>query len=201
MTNLTSAAAFLETLRNSNVLDEPQLSALSRHAVASGADSRVLARCLLGQGWLTPFQANQLLTGRGQELVFGQYLLLERLGEGGMGSVFKARHQRLDRFVALKVIRKDRLGDQEAVRRFQREILAIARLSHPNIVTAYDAGEENGVPFIVMEYIDGISLALQVERAGPLPPVLASEYMRQACSACSTRMRTASFTATSSRRT
>jgi serine/threonine-protein kinase len=180
MTNLTSPTAFLESLRDSKLLDEPQLSALTRHAAASGADSRVLAGRLLGQGWLTPFQANQLLTGRGQELLFGHYVLLERLGAGGMGQVFKARHQRIDRLVALKVIRKDLLGDEEAVHRFQREILAIARLSHPNIVSAFDAGEENGVPFIVMEYIDGISLADQVKRAGPMPAALASEYVRQA---------------------
>jgi serine/threonine-protein kinase len=179
MTNITSTAAFLALLRDWKLLDEPELSSLSRHAVATGMDSRTLARRLLGEGHLTPFQANQLLTGRGKDLRLGHYLLLERLGSGGMGQVYKARHQRIDRLVALKVIRKDRLGDQEAVRRFQREIQAIARLSHPNIVTAFDAGEENGVPFIVMEYIEGISLDEQVKRAGPLPAVLACEYMRQ----------------------
>ena len=73
--------------------------------------------------------------------MLGPYVLLERLGEGGMGAVFKARHRNLGRVVALKVIRKDRLAQPEAVKRFQREIRAAAQLSHPNIVLAFDADE------------------------------------------------------------
>src|SRR5207245_2837036 len=69
-------------------------------------DARALARELVQRGWLTPFQVNQLFLGRGQDLLLGSYVLLERLGEGGMGAVFKARNWKLGQVVALKVIKK-----------------------------------------------------------------------------------------------
>lgn len=176
---ITSTAAFVEALRSANLLEPPQLSALAP-ASASKADPRGLARRLLQHGWLTPFQINQLFQGRAPDLVLGPYVLMERLGEGGMGTVYKARHQKLGRVVALKVIRKDRVADNETLRRFRREIDAVAQLSHPNIVTALDAGEEHGTHYFVMEYVAGISLAAQVKRAGPLAVALAGEYLRQA---------------------
>src|SRR5262249_14799821 len=109
----------------------------------------------------------------------GGYVLLERLGEGGMGQVFKARHQNLGRAVALKVIRSERLGP-DAVRRCQRELRAMARLSHSSIVHAYDAGEVGGVLFFTMEYVEGTDLQKLVRLAGPLPVARACGFMRQA---------------------
>jgi len=176
MTTLTSSS-FVEALRASNLLAPAQLDAL---AGGRGADSRALARQLVQQGWLTPFQVNQLLQGRGADLVLGPYVLLERLGQGGMGQVFKARQRRLNRIVALKVIRRECADDTEAMVRFQREIAAVAGLSHPNIVRAFDAGEDHGTLYFVMEYLAGRSLAAEVERSGPVPAPLACEYMRQA---------------------
>src|SRR4051812_32126969 len=90
------------------------------------ADGRSLTRWMRNRGWLTEFQADQLLTGKGSRLVLGVYRLLEPLGEGGMGHVFKARHQRLDRTVALKFIRPELIGGVkiDVVRRFQREARA-----------------------------------------------------------------------------
>src|SRR5205807_7971457 len=86
--------------------------------------------------------------------VLGDYELLEELGKGGMGQVFKARHRKLGRVVALKVIRSRLLAHPQAVRRFQREVRAIARLSHPNIAYAYDAGQSNNISFLAMEYVE-----------------------------------------------
>src|SRR5581483_7094027 len=108
------------------------------------------------------------------------YEVLEPLGRGGMGEVYKARHLRLDRLVALKVIRADLLLDADAVRRFQREARAAAKLAHPNIVTVHDAAEFGGKHFLVMEYVEGTDLRQRVKEGGPLPVAQACAYVRQA---------------------
>ena len=110
----------------------------------------------------------------------GDYELLKKLGQGGMGAVYKARHVKLKRVVALKVVSKDRLGNAEAVARFEREIEAVGRLDHPHIVRAMDAREVGGVHFLVMEYVDGLDLAEIVHRMGPLSIADACEVVRQA---------------------
>jgi serine/threonine-protein kinase len=134
---------------------------------------------LVRRQWLTPFQANQLLLGKGEELVIGPYRLLERLGEGAMGRVFKARHTRMERVVALKVINEERLTSSTAVERFQREVKAVAQLHHPNIVMAYDYGHDHGRQYYAMEYVTGRNLAQLVTERGPLPIRDACEYVRQ----------------------
>jgi WD40 repeat protein/serine/threonine protein kinase len=109
-----------------------------------------------------------------------EYKLLEKLGEGGMGTVYKARHAKLKKVVALKVLPADRMQNEQAVARFQREMEAVGRLNHPNIVGATDAGEHDGVHFLVMEYVDGIDLSNLVKNGGPLPIADACELIRQA---------------------
>jgi serine/threonine protein kinase/Tfp pilus assembly protein PilF len=108
------------------------------------------------------------------------YEILGRVGEGGMGQVYKARHVRLDRVVALKVIHPERLGSPDAVRRFYREARAAARLLHPNLITVYDVDEAGGIHFLAMEYVDGVDLGRLVRDRGPLPVARACEYARQA---------------------
>src|SRR5262249_2430196 len=130
---LTTAAQLLTLLRNGRLLEPARLDETARDLQGRFPEARALARELVKRGWLTPYQAHQRFPGRAAALTLGGYLLLERLGEGGMGQVFKARHQNLGRAVALKVIRSERLGP-DAVRRFQREIRAMARLSHSSIV-------------------------------------------------------------------
>lgn len=131
------------------------------------------------RGWLTAYQAEQISSGRGAELFLGPYVLLELLGEGGMGQVFKATHRRLRRQVALKVIR-DKLDDPDLIRRFQREAQAAAQMCHQNVVTIYDADQVNDTHFIAMEYVDGVDLGKLVRDAGPLPVAKACDYIRQA---------------------
>ena len=97
-----------------------------------------------------------------------------------MGQVFKAKHSQLDKIVALKVIRKEHLEKPDAVHRFKREIRAVSKLSHPNIVLALDAHTEGDSHFIVMEYVDGIDLSKLVKEGGPLPIAVAIKYMKQA---------------------
>jgi serine/threonine protein kinase len=108
------------------------------------------------------------------------YEILGELGRGGMGVVYQARHQRLDRIVALKVIRPERLAHSDAVSRFQREARMASRLVHPNLVTVYDADEVDGLHFLAMEYVEGTDLARLVRDQGPLPIALACDYIRQA---------------------
>lgn len=144
------------------------------------ADPKSLAKELMRRGWLTPFQVNQIFQGRGQELTFGPYILLERLGQGGMGQVYKARHQVMNRVVALKVIRDERLGNSEAVARFRREIQATAQLAHTHIVLAHDAGQVGNQHFLVMEFIEGLDLSRLIQKTGPLPVAQACDYVRQA---------------------
>ncbi len=111
---------------------------------------------------------------------FGEYVLLEKLGEGGMGVVHKARHRRMKRLVAVKMIAKREVGSPDAVKRFYREVETAAKLEHPNIVTAYDAGEHEGLQYLVMQYVEGKDLAAIVQERGPLPIAEAVDYVIQA---------------------
>ncbi len=171
-----TAAELLDVLRRDHLLDAAQLAEVAR----APADARELARDCVRRGWLTPYQVNQLFRADGRPLLVGSYVLLEKLGEGGMGAVYKARNWKLGRIVAMKLIRKDRLDSEVAVKRFRREIQAAARLAHPNIVHAYDADEAGGVHFLVMEYVEGTDLGKLLKRRGPLPVAAACDYVRQA---------------------
>lgn len=110
----------------------------------------------------------------------GQYRILDRIGAGGMGTVYRAKHERLQKIVALKVIAGDRDSDPDAVERFSREMQAIGRLQHRHIVNATDAGEDDGRHYLVMELVDGVNLAQLIGRLGPLPLADACEIVRQA---------------------
>ena len=110
----------------------------------------------------------------------GVYRIDAVLGDGGMGVVYRAWHTQLDRAVALKLLPKDQLGHPEAVARFRQEMKAVGRLDHPNLVKAHDAGEENGVPFLAMEFLEGLDASRVVHRLGPLPCADACELVRQA---------------------
>ena len=106
----------------------------------------------MNQNLLTKFQAENLLAGRTSGFVLGQYRILDQLGRGGMGKVFKARHNTMNRVVALKVVASALVKTGQAQQLFQREVQAAARLMHPNIVTAYDANEVDGRLFLVLEF-------------------------------------------------
>jgi serine/threonine protein kinase len=178
---LLDSVTFVQAVRQYRLLDTRQADELAQFAQVRSPDARALAKEMLGRGWLTAFQVNQLLQGRGGSLLLGSYVLQERLGEGGMGAVYKARNWKIGRIVALKLIRKECLDNETIVRRFHREIEAAAQLSHPNIIHAFDAGEsDDGTHFFVMEYVAGTDLAKLVKQAGPLPVRTACDYIRQA---------------------
>ena len=162
---------FVESLTTHGVLTAGELSAV-RDAAASleaEADADALARKLVDQGKLTRFQAANLYQGRGKALVFGEYVVLDKLGAGGMGQVYKAQHRRMKRVVALKVLPPGVVNTSpKSLERFYQEVEVAAKLTHPNIVTAYDAGEAHGLHFLVMEYVDGMDLSSHIAKQGPL---------------------------------
>src|SRR5262245_50316742 len=147
------------TLAPSALLDALRLLLLphrlleAERLAASLPSPEALAAALVGRGFLTEYQAGELSEGRGSGLVMGSYVLLGRLGEGGMGEVFRARHRVMGREAALKRILGKRLDSPGAVERFQREVKAASLLSHPNVVQVYDAGEANGSYFLAMELL------------------------------------------------
>jgi nitrous oxidase accessory protein NosD len=106
--------------------------------------------------------------------------VLEKLGEGGMGAVYRARDANLDREVALKVLPRHAVADPDAVARFQREAKALAKVGHANVIHAHDAGADRGRHFLVMEYAEGVNLAAVLRERGRLAPGLAADYARQA---------------------
>jgi serine/threonine-protein kinase len=175
-----SIPALIVALRDSGSLRAVHLEELAGSLQNQFQEPRRLAKELIQRGWLTPFQINQVFRGRGRDLAIGPFVLLERLGEGGMGQVFKAWHRSWDRIVALKIIRKDRLDSPETVRRFEREIEAASRLSHPNIVAAYDSGTVAGTRYVALEYVEGWDLSRLLKSSGPLPVAIACDYMGQA---------------------
>jgi predicted Ser/Thr protein kinase len=103
------------------------------------------------------------------DLIAGRYELLELVGSGGMSGVWKAHDRLLDRTVAIKILHEQFTDDEEYVERFRREARSVAQLSHPNIVTVIDRGEEEGRQYIVFEYVEGENLKQVVERSGRLP--------------------------------
>ena len=115
---------------------------------------------------------------------FNQYRLREPIGSGGMGEVHLAEHRLLKRPCAIKLIRPERAGDPRSLERFEREVQAMARLTHPNTVEIYDFGHtEDGTFYYVMEYLPGLSLEGLVDAVGPLMPARVIYFLRQACEA------------------
>ncbi|MBI3463177.1 MAG: serine/threonine protein kinase [Planctomycetes bacterium] len=177
-----SVERFVGCLADSGLLSSDDLLAI-RNVVSPEqrqADAHDFARDLVRQGRLTLYQASLLYLGKSKGLVFGEYVVLDKLGQGGMGLVLKAQHRRMKRVVALKVLSPAVTRSAHTVKRFQREVEAAARLSHPNIVTAFDAGLHEGMHYLVMEYVNGRDLSAIVKAEGPLAPEQALDYLLQA---------------------
>jgi Protein kinase domain len=174
-----SAAELLDWLGKNSFLPVDRIEEL-RPLLSTCTDGHAFAKELIRRDWLTPYQVNQILQGKGDQLTVGANCLLERLGEGTMGQVFKAWNTRLGRIVAVKMIHKDHVANKKALDRFQREVAIAGELAHPNIVLVRDADEIDGKPFLVMDYIEGEGLSQRVKRNGPLPIADAVEFARQA---------------------
>lgn len=168
---------FIANLTEAKLLPEDDLARL---VADESADVMKMADDLLAAGLLTAYQLDALTGGRVSDLKLGNYDLLAKLGAGGMGTVFKARHRRMKREVAIKVLAAHLCSDSGFVQRFQREVETVARLGHPNVVMAYDADEAEMGHFLVMEFVNGRDLASEVEKAGTLSIPRAVDYTVQA---------------------
>ncbi len=169
---------FLQCVRESGLVSADRLQRAVGQMPATDR-SRQIARGLIEQGLLTKFQAERLLVGRTDGFVMGQYRILDELGRGGMGRVFKAEHMTMGRVVALKILNSNLVKTERARQLFHREVKAAAKLSHPNIVTAFDANQIGERCFLVMEFVDGPNLHDLVKEHGPLPVTQACDYIRQ----------------------
>ncbi len=176
------------------VMDTMQLCPSCGRPLSPNAPKGLCPECLLKAGLQTETQPNAgdaaqpkpppFVPPRPEELArhFPQLEILELIGRGGMGAVYKARQPSLDRLVALKILPPGVAGDPGFTERFTREARALARLSHPNIVAVYDFGQAAGMPFFLMEYVDGPNLR-EVERGGKLEAREALQIIPQICEA------------------
>jgi serine/threonine protein kinase len=172
---------FVKSMVDSGVMEaQAARQAVNRIPAGLRGDARTLAQELVKQQKLTAYQAGKILRDKAGKLALGPYVILEELGEGGMGVVFKARHRGTNRAVALKVLSAEVTGQDVALKRFRREARAAAKLSHPNIVAALDTGDEQGTHFFAMEYVQGCDLARWVRQHGPLPVGRAVDCVLQA---------------------
>jgi serine/threonine protein kinase len=179
----TTAAEFLELVRKSQLLEDRVLDSYLKKAQEGTAlpeDPAALALQLVAAGLLTRFQIKQLFLGKWKRFVLGKYKILDRLGSGGMGSVFLCEHKYMRRRVAIKVLPSSRAQSPSARERFFREARAVAALDHPNIVRAYDIDQDGELHYLIMEYIDGQSLFDAVQKSGPMAIEVAAGYIRQA---------------------
>ena len=148
--------------------------------IDTGTDA--LLSKLVGDGHITEYQAEKFKAGKASDIYFGDYVVIDKLGQGGMGTVLLAKHRRMDRQVAIKVLPVTVLESKDAVARFYQEVKVAAQLTHPSIVHAYDAGEHHGFHYLVMEYVPGHDLAQVLAQLGLIPISLALDYISQAAS-------------------
>jgi len=181
-TTTDAISAFVDAIRSSNILSERQLAKLEA-ILAEGEHSSKpgeLASRLVKDGILTEYQAKQVLKGKAQGLTFGGYIILDFLGKGTMGKVYKASHRMMGRVVALKVLEPRAITSTRSLARFQREMQLVGRLDHPNVVRAFDADKVGECHFIAMEYADGYTLEDLLKAKGALPAADVVYYASQA---------------------
>ncbi|HEY7326520.1 MAG TPA: serine/threonine-protein kinase [Gemmataceae bacterium] len=178
--SIDSVDTFLAILQRAQVLTPQEVKDVARELGPHFTDPHELARYLAEIDWLTAYQVRLLFSDRWEELTIGPYLILDRLGEGGVSEVFKAWDTVKGRPVALKVLHQHLTNCSAAVRELQRELQAVTRLSHPNIIRTFDAHQVGEVSYFAMEFVEGLDLERYVRRCGQLSIADACEYIRQA---------------------
>lgn len=160
-----TAQDVVELLRLARLIGEPDLHRVAGQHADPLTPSELLTR-LSAAGHLTPYQAEELASGRWQGFWLGAYKVLDRLGQGGMSQVYLAEHAVLGCRVAVKVLSAGLRCDPESRRRFVREARAAATIKHPNVVQVSAVDVDHDPPFLVMEYVDGVNLQAAVAQHG-----------------------------------
>src|SRR5262245_16081037 len=175
----TTADELLDLVQKSGLIEEARLRAYVQKLTqgAIPADPAKLAERMVRDALLTYFQAEQLLQGKYKRFSLGKYKVLEKLGSGGMGTVFLCEHKLMRRRVAVKVLPVPKAEDKASLDRFYREARAVAAVDHPNIVRAYDIDQDDNLHFLVMEWVDGSNLQDLVKKFGPLEGLRACHYI------------------------
>jgi eukaryotic-like serine/threonine-protein kinase len=172
----------LPVIRKSGVLTDRQYSDV-KAKVLNGEypyDPKELAKRLVEDKILTEYQTRRFLANKPHGLTVARYVILDRIGSGSMGRVYKAQHQLMGRTVALKIIAPQIVTNTRVISRFQREMKLVGRLDHPNVVRAFDADQIGEVLYIVMEYVPGHSLGQLFRSRGPMPAQNVVNYASQA---------------------
>lgn len=185
MTTQVNTQRFLEMVGKSRLVEPATLEKFTQklhelHGEPLPDDASLIAKSMVAEGLLTAWHTEKLLAGKYKGFFLGKYKLLGHIGTGGMSSVYLAEHTRMLDKRAIKVLPRTRVKDATYLARFQLEAKAIASLSHPNIVLAYDIDNEGDVHYIVMEYVEGVDLQVLVRRDGPLAPTQAALLIAQA---------------------
>jgi serine/threonine-protein kinase len=168
---------FFRGLRASKLLPPEDIDLLERETQSTQVGD--IQQMLLDQDLLTAYQVRRIREGKAAGLVFGQYQILDEIGTGGFGQVYKVRHALLDRVMALKLITREHCQSRLFRDVFRREVAAVTRLSHPNVAATYDADEIDGALFLAMEYVEGPTLHAFVRPTDPPPLTLACALMAQ----------------------
>ncbi len=180
---IVSFSAFHTAVQQSDLVSPADLKTITQQIEQGSPGPKLtgdrLARHLVAANLLTQYQADRILAGHTAGWRFGDCVILDRLGSGGMGKVYLANQVKLGRTVALKVLSPALAKDAEFLARFRREARIVAQLQHPNIVQVFDVGEEAGVHFIVMELVRGANLAERIQQVGPLSIQDSSRVVRQ----------------------
>jgi serine/threonine protein kinase len=177
--SIANVETFLAILQRKQVLTPQEARDVARELGPHFANPHELAQYLVEINWLTTYQVRLLFSDHWEELTIGPYLVLDRLGEGGVSEVFKAWDTAKGHIVALKVLHQHLTHYSAAVRGLRREQQAVMRLSHPNIIRTFDANQVRDVSYFAMEFVEGLDLERYVRRCGPLPVQESCEYARQ----------------------
>jgi serine/threonine protein kinase len=180
----TSVEAFCNLLGRSRLLPTDEVRSVRQRWLAEAppgdaADVARFSRWLTARGHVTDYQAGMLLRGHADRFFLNEYKLLDRIGAGRMAGVYKALH-RLGQVVAVKVLPPSKAKDAQLFGRFQREARMALKLKHPNVVRTFQTGEAHGLHYLVMEHLDGETLAEVLQRRGRLPPAEAVRVIHQA---------------------
>ncbi len=177
---ITTVEALNQALHDSKLFSQEQLLVVLKELAPFQESLPTFLKQLVERRHLTVYQLRKVIHAKAEELFLGPYIIADKLGEGGMGRVYRARHVRMGREVALKIIRPNLLSNPVIRGRYQREVEAAGTLRHPNIVCVDDAGESNGKYYMAMEFVDGVDLSRLIKDHPVLEVAEACEYIRQA---------------------